>query len=259
MIATLGSTAHCCRAEDAAPAPSEAKRLWEQGQSAMTAGDPDGALVAYKESLRLDRTLTRNHLSLAAAYLAKGMDEAAAKSMATYLELEPDHFAARAHYAELLARLERPAAARAEFEHFIADIQDKSELAEAHLIHTHGRIMEIAEGQGDEYGEHLHRGIGLYLLAVQSGRLPKDGSQLDAESLLCKAAGELTLARQERPDEARPYWYLHMVWNRLARRQPAARWLHFAEVAAATSDLTPSEKRDLRLACLQREREQQRK
>ena len=65
---------------------------------------------------------------------------------------------------------------------------------------------------------------------------------MSAESLLCKAAGELILARRERPDEARPCWYLFEVWSQLAQRQPAARWLRAAEDAAPFSYLTPAER-----------------
>ena len=72
---------------------------------------------------------------------------------------------------------------------------------------------------------------------------------LSTEALLCKAAAELGLARMKRPSEARPCWYLHEVWSRLAQQHPAARWLRAAEAAAPFSYLTPAEQRDLRLAC----------
>jgi hypothetical protein len=110
--------------------------------------------------------------------------------------------------------------------------------------------MEIAELAEDDYGAHLHHGIALYLLACQRAPLPEDDDpNLSPESLLCKAAGELMQARMERPDEARPCWYLFEVWSRLAQNQPASRWLRAAEAAAPFSSLTPAERRDLHLAC----------
>jgi hypothetical protein len=109
--------------------------------------------------------------------------------------------------------------------------------------------MEIAEATDDGYSEHLNRGIGLYLLARQRTTLPDPDGELSSEALLCKAAGELTVAHLERPDEARPSWYLHEVWSGLAQQQPARRCLHAAEQAALFSDLTPSEQHALQMAC----------
>jgi hypothetical protein len=119
--------------------------------------------------------------------------------------------------------------------------------------------MEIAEGDEDEYAEHLHRGIGLYLLARQRARLPEAEGTLNPEALLCKAAGELTSARLRRPEEARPWWYLSAVWTELAQQQPASRCRRAAEAAAPLSYLTPAEQRDLHLACRRAGRESQTK
>ncbi len=187
-------------ADPAPPAPGgEALRLWERGQKAMLAGDADGAVAAYRESLRLDPGLARNHLSLAAACLEKGDDAAAAGHMGDYLRFQPDHSVVRLHLAELFLRLGRAREAREQFERFIADAQARPALAEEHLIHCHSRLMEIAEGEDDAYGEHLHRGIGLFLLAKQRSSLPDPDGELSAEGLLCKAAGELALATRGRP------------------------------------------------------------
>jgi tetratricopeptide (TPR) repeat protein len=216
----------------------------------MFAGDADGAIAAYRESLHLDPGLTRNHLSLAAACLEKGEDSAAAEHMGDYLRRQPDHLAVRVHYADLLHRLGKPGEAREQYERFIADARDRPPLAEEHLVHCHSRLMEIAECLGDEYAEHLHRGIGLYLLARQREALADHEGGMSAEGILCRAAGELTLANRGRPDEARPCWYLSAVWTELAQQRLAARWLRAAEEAAPFSYLTPGEREDLRLACL---------
>src|SRR4029078_3609020 len=93
--------------------------------------------------------------------------------LARYLEAQPDHLVVRTHYAELLLRLARPQEAQAQYERFVEDVQSKDELADQHLVHCHSRLMEIAQARSDAYGERLHRGIGLYLLAVQRARLPE--------------------------------------------------------------------------------------
>jgi len=256
---TLGGLAGADSAEKAEPEKSEAMRLWEKGQEAMLQGRTDEAIALYQKSVHEEPDLARNYLSLAAAYLEKSEDEVAALHMKRYLELQPDHLVARAHYAELLLRLRQPAAARKQFERFIADIQDQQELASQHLIHSHSRLMEIAETEEDDYAEHLHRGIGLFRLGCQRVELGPAGKAPDAESLFCRAAGELTLARLSRPDEARPCWYLYEVWTRLAQSLPANRSLCAAESAAAFSYLTPVEQRQLQLAVRSRSGERQRR
>ena len=193
----------------------------------------------------------RAHLSLAAACLEKGEPASAEPHLAKYVTAFPDHHVVRAHWAELLLRLKRRPEARAQFERFVADIQDVPELASKHLIHCHSRLMEIAEAEGDDYAEHLHRGIGLFLLARERAALgdPDEGA-LTVEGVLCKAAGELTVARVRRRDEARPSWYLYEVWTCLDRRGQALRHLREADDAAPFSDLTPTERRQLRMALL---------
>lgn len=226
-----------------------AQRAWEEGQRALEQGRADEAIACYRRSLDLDPNLASNYLGLAAAYLARGEEEQAAPHLGRYVRACPDHLAARAHYAELLVSLNRPRAARAQLEQCVADAQDRADLPPEHLIHCHSRLMEIAEGQEDDYGEHLHRGIGLYLLACSRTPALAEEQGLDVEALLCKAAGELTLAQLRCPDEARPCYYLYEVWARLAQRQPATRWLRAAREAAPLSYLTPAEQRALQLAC----------
>jgi tetratricopeptide (TPR) repeat protein len=212
-------------------------------------GRPEEAVACYQQSLAADPRFDRVHLSLAAAYLEMDDPKAACAHLGLYLQGRPDHLLVRAQYAELLHRLERPAEARVQFERFVADSQDCGDLHNRYLIHCHTRLMEIAEDEASDYDEYLHRGIGLWLLARQRLTLPDPEGQLSVQGLLCKAAGELTQARQERPDEARPCWYLYQVWTQLGQRQPALRWLRQAESAAPFSYLTPAEKGRLYLAC----------
>src|SRR5262249_10525754 len=92
-------------------AVSQALRLWEQGQQARLEGQVDVAIECYEKSLQRDEKLARNYLSLAAAFLEKGQDQAAATWMARYLEHQPDHHVIRSHFAELLIRLNQPSQA----------------------------------------------------------------------------------------------------------------------------------------------------
>jgi tetratricopeptide (TPR) repeat protein len=232
------------------PDAESAVQLWQQGQDAMRRGQPKQAVLLYERSLAADPAMLRNHLSLAAAYLELGAEPTACNHLCCYVQAHPEHLSVRVHLADLQLRLHRLADARAEFARCIACAQDQSEQQSGTLIHCHARLMQIAEEQEDCYGEHLHRGIGLCLLARQRSRLPDPEGELSSESLLCKAAGELTLAHLDRPDEARPSWYLHQVWHELDQRQAALRCLHAAADAAPFSELTLAEKRALQLKCV---------
>jgi hypothetical protein len=227
---------------------SAAAALWQQGQAAMRDSQPQKAVGLYQQSLAADPAFTRNHLSLAAAYLETGKDAEACVHLARYVALHPEQLVIRTHYIELLLRLHRRQDACAEWERFIADAQERGDEALGHLIHSHSRLMALAEADEDDYAAHLHRGIGLYLLARERAALAQPGGDLSAEGLLCRAAGELNLARAERPGEARPCWYLHAVWSRLGQQQAARRWLREAAAAAPFTYLTPTEQRSLQLA-----------
>jgi Tfp pilus assembly protein PilF len=235
-------------AEPVAVSPGLAS--WQKGQQALLDGQTAEAIAAFHKSLAQDPALVRNHLSLAAAHLALGQDEQAAAQLERYLQAQPDHFLVRGQYAELLLRLDRPADARVQLERLEADLQDLDAPADQQLVRCHSRLMDIAEAAEDEYGLHLHRGIGLYWLARQRAALADAGDgELSSEGLLFQAASEFALARLARPDEARPCWYLYEVWSQLGKRQPATRWLRAAEDAAPFSRLTPVEQRNLFLAC----------
>jgi hypothetical protein len=141
--------------------------------------------------------------------------------------------------AELLWRRGQLADAGAQYERFIQDTPPRPETV-SRLIQAHARLVTLADQSGDAYAEHLHRGIGLFLVAGQD--------HAGTEALLCKAAGELTLAARERPDEPRPHWYLHLVWQKLGQSQPAGRHLRRAAEFAGQADLFPFERRELAAA-----------
>jgi hypothetical protein len=250
LLCLLGCGCLALPTEKAPEISQVATQLWEQGQAAMRRGQPDQAIPFYEQSLAADPNLNRNHLSLAAAYLEKADLARACPHLADYVDANPDRVAFRLRYAELLARLGRVEDARSQFEQCIAVGQEQSGPSARDLIHCHGRLVRLALQTDDAYQEHLHRGIGLYLLARQRAALAEPAGALPAEGLLCKAAAELSAACVERPDEARPCWYLYEVWSRLGQRHPALCRLHEAEDAAPFTYLTPTEQRGLRLALL---------
>jgi tetratricopeptide (TPR) repeat protein len=227
--------------------------LWEQGQAAMRAGRPEQAIRCYQESLAADASLTCNYLSLAAACLEVGQEEAACVHLGKYVAAHPEHLTGLGHYAELLFKLKRLDEARTQFERFAEAVQEKNEQP-ARLVHAFSRLMEIALALGDEYEEHLNRGIGLCLLARRSAELDDPGGELPASGLLWKAAFELQQAQELRPREARPCWYLYSVWWAMGKQQPARLWLRCALDNAAFAPLTPAEGRSLHLAgqCLEK-------
>jgi hypothetical protein len=222
--------------------------LWEQGQAAMREGQAERAIQLYEQSLANDPRRTRNHLSLAAAHLEAGNDQAACDHLNQYLASQPDHFSLRVQYGELLLKLHRSAEARAQFERFLTDAPEGGLKELRGLIHGHGRLMDLAEVEQDAYATRLHRGIGLFLLACCRSELPEPDEQLPVEGLLWKAATELTQAHDICPDEAQPCWYLYGVWRKLGQMQNAIHWLRLTLDSAPFTFLTPAEQRALQMA-----------
>jgi tetratricopeptide (TPR) repeat protein len=235
-------------ASGAAAQTESAGELWEKGQSAMRAGQPAKAIAYYERSLRADPGLTRNHLSLAAAYLERGADGDACIHLGRYVALHPEQLLIRSQYAELLLKLKRTVEARWELTRLLADQQERGDDGLNDVVECHSRLLDLAEKQTDEYAIHLHRGVGLYLLARQRAGLDDPEGVLPVEVLLCQSAGELTLARRLRPGEARPWLYLGLAWSRLGQAGPARRCLQEAAAVLPFSDLTASEQRSLTLA-----------
>lgn len=232
-------------ASAAPPSRAAAEQLWDAGQDAVEEGNLADAQRYYEASLVADPNLARNHLSLAAIRIGRDDLGGACRHLEHYLDACPEQRLVRVRYADLLIRDRQRGKARAQFERCIADIQEHGGPAASQLIHCHRRLMEIAEYENDAYGEHLHRGVGLYHLARERVNLPAREGLLPAEGLFFKAAAALTRARSEREYEARPCWYLYEVWTGLGQRQAAQRWLRAADTAAAFSHLTPAEQRRL--------------
>jgi tetratricopeptide (TPR) repeat protein len=245
------------RESDAPETP--ARLLWREGQAALLDNRPEDAVALFERSLRLDPNLADNHLSLAAAWLARDDEAKACTALERYLQARPGHLAIRLHHADLLLHLKRPTQAREEYERFAAEAQGQEAAAGDMLVHCHARLMELAMAAGDDHGEHLHRGISLLLLARQQRQLGATSGTPTAEALLCQAAGEFAEAHLEQPDEARACWYLYEVWTELGQAQPASRWLRAAADAAPFGQLTATERARLAVAVRQLRSESARK
>lgn len=203
---------------------------------------------AKPEAKPADTPIENRHLTLAALYLEQGRDEKACWHLSLVVEQEPNHRSARFYYAELLDRLRRHDEAREQFEEIIARLQDATLADFRHLIHCHGRLVDIADAEASDYRRHLHRGIALYWLAQAPAATPEEEDLIPAEALLCKAAAALQQAQQLEPREARPCWYLYKAWRCLGQQQHAKRHLTRALDLAPFSHLTPAEQRGLFLA-----------
>jgi Tfp pilus assembly protein PilF len=182
-------------------------------------------------------------LALAAVCVEKGDAAGAAEHLRRHVRQCPDQIMIRAYLAEMLVKMSKLADARDQFERFIADAQSVDGPAREHVLHCHTRLMEIAQSRGDAYEEHLHRGIGMVILAR---RLETNGDRSEAEwcfreRMLCKAASELTAAKKLRPDESRPHWYLVEVWTKLGQTHAAGKSLKQAKAMAALAPLPPAE------------------
>jgi tetratricopeptide (TPR) repeat protein len=185
-------------------------------------------------------------LSRAADCLDRGDLANAARHLEGHVVEHPDQVIFRAQLADLLFRMERLPEAQAHFEAAVARAQDGPPVVRKELVHYHTRLMEIARERADDYAEHLHRGIGLYLVGSQLADRGSDAGEV--ERMMCKAAAALGEAQAKRPDDARVAWYLYRVWSSLDQARPAAKALRQATAAAPFSALTPAEARDLALA-----------
>ena len=178
-------------------------------------------------------------LTLAAEALERSDETGAAAHLEAHVRRHPDQPMFRAHLAELLWNLDRPADARVHFERFVADAQDATGPVRGHLVHCHTRLMEIARAADDPGAEAFHRGAGLLRLAEQPGA---------GEEVLCQAVKALAEARDRRPGDARPLAYLALAHERAGNPRAAAAARAAARNATSTEGLTAAERRGLALA-----------
>lgn len=225
------------------PTSPQAMRQWLSGQEAMRGGRPRQAIIAYHQALKADPSLARAHLSLAAAHLDLQEDHLAADHLRRYLDKEPAHVQVRQHLADLMFRLGQNALAEVQYRRTLADLPP-TEAGTPGRIHCHGKLMELAIAMNNPGAAHLHRGIGLFLLAGQVGLVTGD-DQVKPEPLLCRAAGELLKAQHEDSDSSLPAWYLHQVWHLLGQEHLARMWLERVLDDPTLKDLDSAERVEL--------------
>lgn len=253
---------------DRTPAPPTraAIALWQEGQEAMKKGDVPKALSCYQESQRLDPRLARVELSLAAAHLQAENQPRAAEHLRRYLDLEPGHWQIRQQLADLLSRLGHRALARRELELMLTSARAATSSdpknptdpeAINHLVHGHGRLMELAEEEGNLPQYHLHRGLGLFFLAksipdAASTQAPAKSAEIgalpDRQDLLLKSVRELLEAQRLSPSDTRSAWYLSKAWRELGQSNQADHWMQKVGMAHVPGELTPQEERELAVA-----------
>jgi tetratricopeptide (TPR) repeat protein len=163
-----------------------------------------------------------DHLALAAEHLDRGELSKAITHLTAHVRTHPDEVMTRAYLAELLFQSKRYDEAAAEFEEVIAAAQPMTGKPHDHLVHCHTRLMSIAEERGDEYREHLHRGIGLLRLVERWEGDSKRREDNASEATLVQALSELKAAEREKPKDARVHFYFAEVSSRLGQTAAAS-------------------------------------
>lgn len=188
-------------------------------------------------------------LGLAALCIEKGDSTGAAEHLGKHLQAHPEQIMVRAYLAEILLKTKKLPEAQHQFERFIAEAQDSNGPARKQALHCHTRLMEIAQDRDDSYAEHLHRGIGMVLLARQlEGNIDREDVEPGfRERLLCKAVAELNKAKKLRPDEPRPHCYLVEAFKKLDQPRSAEKAAQTAKSLSALLPLAPAEMHSLHM------------
>jgi hypothetical protein len=180
-------------------------------------------------------------LTLVAESLERGDKLAAAKHLEVYVRRHPDQVMFRLQAAELLVQAQRDDRAKVHFEQFIAAAQVASEPIQQYLVHSHTRLMEIAQRQNDQFGELFHRGVGLLLLVEEQDKSPNRDAAF-CEEMLCKALRALNEARDLNPGDPRTRVYLAEIYTRMGNRRGARGERSAAGDGAAPGELTRGER-----------------
>jgi hypothetical protein len=220
---------------------------------ATAAASTDVSQAAFQpiasSSPRQDRTPAgADALTLAMDCLNRGQEEKACEHLRHYVAAHPDRKQARAFYAEVLVKLDRLQEARLQFEEIIAASMQGAAPDLLHLVHSHGRIVELSERNECGFDAHLHRGLGLYWLARQRKEIGEPDLELPHEVILVKSATELQNAFVHNPFDARVSVYLHSIWKQLGQGALAVSWLYRAREATLFSPLHSTEQHQLEIA-----------
>ncbi|MCI0702927.1 MAG: hypothetical protein L0241_17765 [Planctomycetia bacterium] len=170
----------------------------------------------------------------------------AAKHLEAYVRAHPDQLMFREQLAELYFRANKPADAKFHFEKFIADAQAGPVAVQAHLVHCHTKLMEIAQSTSDEFGELFHRGVGLLLL-VKEPASEKDRDEAFCEEMLCKAIRALLEAKEIKPHDPRVRLYLAEAHDRANNRRAADAERTATRTGVVSGELTATERKQVLL------------
>ena len=198
---------------------------------------PTTGCFAFQPAPKTEPTESPDPIALAAEALDRGDDRSACLQFSEHLKDHPDDAATRLQYAELLHRLERNTEARAEYLTFISAAQLADGPIRKRLPHAHTRLMQMAQEEEDTASEQLHRGIGLYEVAVAWDA--ERSEETLVEPTLVKSVRALRQARTRYPGRAN--LYLALAYERLGQLS-AARSARRAAQAATPFDFTPWER-----------------
>lgn len=164
-----------------------------------------------------------------------------------YLLAFPDAVLVRLQLAELFFKMARYDESQQQFKAALAEVIDP-ELPRHCRLHGHSRLVDIAAHQKDRFGEELHRGIGLMLLAELRMQEGATSQGVCAQELLGKARAALQKAKKLSSCDARPPLYLVSVWQEMQQEGNARRELTLAQLLSHITRLTAFEQ--MRLAQL---------
>jgi thioredoxin-like negative regulator of GroEL len=173
-------------------------------------------------------------LALAADCLSRGDHASAAPHLEAHVRGHPEQVLFRVQLAELYLRLGRDDAAKVHFVRFSAEARRTTGPAKKQVVHSHTRLMEIAQRDGDRFGEVFHRGVGLLLLAAEQDALPERDAGF-CEEMACKALRALCEARELEPNNPEVRHWLAAAYDRTGNRRAAD-----AERAVAGASVTPT-------------------
>lgn len=182
-----------------------------------------------------------DRLTLVADALDRGDKPAAARHLEAYIQEHPEEVMFRLQLIELLLQTNSDARAKAHLEEFVARAQSGPEAIRKYLVHAHTRLMEIAQREGDTFGEEFNRGVGLWLLVQEQDASP-DRDEAFCEEMLCKALRALNAARDRDPGEPRVRVYLMEVYTRMGNRRAAAQERTAAQTPVFAGQLTGNER-----------------
>ncbi len=194
--------------------------------------------------MRLTPAREDDPLTLAAECLQRDDLRGAALHLDAYVREHPDQSLFRLQLAELYLRSEQPAEAKFHYERFTTDAQDGPAALRPHLVTAHIKLMEIAQGRNDRFGELFHRGVGLLLLVKQMDGL-KDRDEGFCEEMLCKSLKALADAKELKPSDPRVRVYLAEAHARAGNPHAANAERTGAKTRIMSGELTASERKPL--------------